>query len=167
VVVVLDPLTMEPGGTPSWQTVCEGGLAVAKHVLHHAGWLTACVRHAAKTARPLRIVQGTIATTPAARAAAQAIGQMARSANALTDPPGIDACSISVESQAVGDLAALGHLVARLVQADDGRMLSGAEMVVRPGWLGVRKHPEPLGTVSFAGPAIPASAVDALRAIVT
>jgi hypothetical protein len=87
---------------------------------------------------------------------------MARSAND-TPAVGIDVFSVAMESADRGDAAALAHLVARLVAAEDTVALRGAELVVQHQWIGVRSHPGPIATVSFGGPAIPAWVPDALR----
>jgi hypothetical protein len=95
--------------------------------------------------------------------AAQAVAQMARSANDVAMPDPFDVFSITVESDADSDLEASSRLAARLVGADDSPALKGAELVVGRGWLGVRRHPEPAATISFGGPAIPAFVDEALR----
>jgi hypothetical protein len=44
--------------------------------------------------------------------------------------------------------------------------LAGAELVVGPGWLGLRSHPRPLGTVTYGGPEVPDWIDDAFRDMV-
>jgi len=43
--------------------------------------------------------------------------------------------------------------------------LAGAGLVVREGWIGLRRHPQPIGTVTYGGPAVPAWLDNALREI--
>ena len=53
---------------------------------------------------------------------------------------------------------AIGHaaeLAAYLAGAPDVRTLSGAELVVARDWLGLRSHPHPAWSASFAGPDVP------------
>jgi hypothetical protein len=33
--------------------------------------------------------------------------------------------------------------------------LAGAELAAGPGWLGLRSHPRPVGTVTYGGPELP------------
>jgi hypothetical protein len=35
------------------------------------------------------------------------------------------------------------------------RALAGAELAVGAGWLGLRSHPRPIGSVTYGGPAVP------------
>ena len=44
---------------------------------------------------------------------------------------------------------------AHLLAHPEAGALAGAELVVGPGWLGLRAHPRPIGTVVYGGPAIP------------
>jgi hypothetical protein len=44
--------------------------------------------------------------------------------------------------------------------------LAGAELVIGTGWIGLRAHPRPIGTVVYGGPEIPGWMDDALREIV-
>jgi hypothetical protein len=48
-----------------------------------------------------------------------------------------------------------GELAAHLLAEPETAPLAGAELVVGPGWLGLRSHPRPLGTVTYGGPAVP------------
>jgi NAD(P)-dependent dehydrogenase (short-subunit alcohol dehydrogenase family) len=148
---------------PAWQHLIDAHAGTAEHVLAHAAWLRAATRQAAP---PRRIVHVTPATTAAGRTGAQAVAQMARSANETPTPVPLDAFAVSVETALPDhpiDVQALGGLVARLVAAEDTRGLRGAELVVGRGWMGLRSHPGPLATISFGGPAIPGWVDEALR----
>jgi hypothetical protein len=111
---------------------------------------------------------------------AQAVAQLARSANETPTVTLIDTFAVSDERAGVsaGEMGAdaaaggtdggrpLAELVARLAGADDARSLSGAELVMRAHWVGLRTHPAPRGSVSFGGPAIPDWVQDGLREII-
>jgi NAD(P)-dependent dehydrogenase (short-subunit alcohol dehydrogenase family) len=135
-----------------WRQVVHDHRQNVGRLLFHAAWTRAVARLSAATGRPVRLVHVVPAGGPAGRSAAQAVAQMARSAN---ESPGVVSTSVSVESEAGVDRGPLAHLVARLVCADDAAALAGAELVVARGWLGIRSHPEPAATVSFGGPEIP------------
>jgi hypothetical protein len=48
-----------------------------------------------------------------------------------------------------------GELVGYLLADPEAAPLAGAELVVGPGWLGLRSHPRPIGTVTYGGPEVP------------
>jgi NAD(P)-dependent dehydrogenase (short-subunit alcohol dehydrogenase family) len=155
VVVVLGASARPGGERPPWEELLLAHTATADHVLGHAAWLRAACHHANATGRRVRTVHLTRATSSAGRTAAQAVAQMARSANRTTPPSLLDAFSVSIETDQPSDIEAVGHLVGRLVRADDTLALRGAELAAGRGWIGLRSHPGPAATVSFGGPAIP------------
>jgi hypothetical protein len=57
----------------------------------------------------------------------------------------------------------VGHL---LGHRESGAALAGAELVVGTGWIGLRAHPRPIGTVVYGGPQIPGWMDGALGEIV-
>ena len=63
---------------------------------------------------------------------------------------------ISCESPRPADRLAAAELAALVVaRTDAAAALSGAELCVGEGWLGLRSHPAPAWTVSFGGPDVP------------
>ena len=62
---------------------------------------------------------------------------------------------ISSESADPADRAAVAELAAHLVAGSDLDDLSGAELCAGSGWLGLRSHPAPTGSVNFGGPEVP------------
>jgi hypothetical protein len=60
----------------------------------------------------------------------------------------------------------VGELVGHLLAEPEAPPLAGAELVVGPGWLGLRSHPRPLGTVTYGGPEVPDWIDDAFRDMV-
>ncbi len=49
----------------------------------------------------------------------------------------------------------VGELVGHLLAEPESAPLAGAELVVGAGWLGLRSHPRPIGTVTYGGPEVP------------
>jgi NAD(P)-dependent dehydrogenase (short-subunit alcohol dehydrogenase family) len=163
VVASTTPASPEPDDRPAWGRLLDAQAAAVGHVMYQAAWLRAAARYAFENSRPLRLVLLTTVKGDEGRPTAQAVAQIARSINDSTTPVPLDAFSVTVEGTRHSDMQAASRLVARLVGADDALALRGAELVVSSGWLGLRSHPEPAMTVSFGGPAIPASVADALR----
>ncbi|HEY2430293.1 MAG TPA: hypothetical protein VGI06_15240, partial [Acidimicrobiales bacterium] len=83
-----------------------------------------------------------------------ASAQLARAAAGATEGR-VTAFAASIEAPekeaAVPAAALVGHLLAH----DDARGLAGAELVVGAGWLGLRSHPRPVGSVVYGGPDVP------------
>jgi hypothetical protein len=79
----------------------------------------------------------------------------------------VDAFAIGVETAEESERRSVADLVAHLVGHVESGALSGAELVLASGWLGLRSHPSPAATISFGGPAIPDWLDATLRKIVT
>ena len=162
VVIAPGPFAAPGAPAPSWPHLLAGYAATADHVLSHAGWLQAVARHAVRTARPVRVMHLADATSPPLRAAAQAVAQLARCAT-LVRPGLIDVFSIALETAEPADRQPVAHLTARLLWSGDATALRGAELVARPGWIGLRSHPAPAATASYGTSALPPWITDWLR----
>lgn len=162
VVIAPGPFAAPGPAAPPWPQVLAGYAATADHVLSHAGWLQAVARHAVRTSRPVRVMHLADATSPPLRAAAQAVAQLARCAT-LVRPGLIDVFSIALETAEPADHQPVAHLTARLLWSGDATALRGAELVARPGWIGLRSHPAPSATASYGTSAIPPWITDWLR----
>jgi len=162
--VVIAPGPFAPPGppAPSWPHLLAGCAPTADQVLSHAGWLQAVARHAVRTSRPVRVVHLADATSPPLRAAAQAVAQLARCAS-LVRPGLIDVFSVALETAEPADHQPVAHLTARLLWSSDATALHGAELVARPGWIGLRSHPAPAATASYGTSALPPWIPDWLR----
>ncbi|EIV96306.1 SDR family NAD(P)-dependent oxidoreductase [Frankia sp. QA3] len=170
VVVIHGTQAIGVGGQPvvDWPAILASHAGTAATILGHAAWSRAAARHVAATGRALRVVHVVPALTPGGRSAAQAVTQLARSVNdtpiTSTGPePGLLEFAVSVESPHPADRVGLVELVASLVAAPDTASLAGAELVVRPGWLGLRAHPAPAVTASLAGAELGPWTDDVLR----
>jgi NAD(P)-dependent dehydrogenase (short-subunit alcohol dehydrogenase family) len=148
------PNSPGPAASSAWQEMLDGYCGTAEAVLSHVGWLQAAVRQAVHASRPLRVMHLADATSPPRRPAAQAVAQLARCAGLLR-PGQIDVLSIAVETAEQADHKPLAHLVARVLWSGDATALRGAELVARPGWIGIRSHPGPAATACYGTPAIP------------
>jgi len=74
---------------------------------------------------------------------------------------------VGIESASADAAEQTGELVGHLLgHPDSSAGLAGAELVVGPGWIGLRAHPRPIGTVVYGGPAVPGWVDGALREIV-
>ena len=162
VIIAPGPFAASGPAVPSWQEMMTGYAATAGHVLSHAGWLQAVARHAVRTSRPVRVMHLADATSPPLRASAQAVAQLARCATLLR-PGLVDVFSIALETAEPADHEPVAHLTARLVWAGDATALRGAELVARPGWIGLRSHPAPVATASYGTSALPSWIPDWLR----
>jgi hypothetical protein len=165
IVVSRIPAPEDARDGAGWVRLLAAQAPTTHHVKAHGAWLRAAARYARESHRPLRVVHVTRLESEEARPAAQAVAQMARSANDVKLPESLEVFSLTVESIGDSDIAATGHVAARLVGADDAAALTGAELVMGPGWLGLRSHPEPAATISFGGPAIPAFVDEVLQQV--
>ncbi len=147
-----------------WQRMLEEHEMTTEHLRVDAAWYRAVADFSAAHERPVRAVMLVDATNSAGRSRAQAATQLSRSAHTATDCR-VDACTISMESVAVDDVCAAAELAAHLVCGPDTAALSGAELMVDSGWIGLRSHPRPTATISYGGPSIPDWLDDALRRI--
>jgi hypothetical protein len=164
VVIAPGPFAAPGPGAASWEQMLAGYSATADRVLCYAGWLQAAARHAVRTSRPIRVMHLADATSPPLRAAAQAVAQLAR-CGSLIRPGLIDVFSIALETAEPADHQPVADLIARLLWSGDASALRGAELVARPGWIGIRSHPGPAATASYGTSAIPSWIGDWLRAV--
>jgi NAD(P)-dependent dehydrogenase (short-subunit alcohol dehydrogenase family) len=162
--VVIAPGSFAPVPAASWEQLLAGYSATADRVRCHAGWLQAAARHAVRTSRPLRVMHLVDATSPPLRAAGQAVAQLAR-CGSLVRPGLIDVFSIALETAEPADHQPVAQLIARLLWSGDASALRGAELVARPGWIGIRSHPGPAATASYGTSAIPSWIGDWLGAV--
>jgi len=107
----------------------------------------------------------TDATTTGGGSRAQAAAQHARVAAGATEGR-VTAFAVGLE--AAEDVAGptTGGLVAHLLTHPDAGALAGAELVVGDGWLGLRSHPRPVGSVTYGGPGVPDWLDGTLREII-
>jgi NAD(P)-dependent dehydrogenase (short-subunit alcohol dehydrogenase family) len=168
----IDAIVVAPEGRP--QTASTGGWEqlLAEHrgiiddIYTDAGWARAAADYATSTARPIQLVTLTDAATTGGRSRAQASAQLARVARGSTEGR-VTAFATSIETSEVEAAQPVGELVAHLLANPDAAALAGAELVMGGGWIGLRGHPRPIGSVTYGGPAVPDWLDTTLREIVT
>jgi hypothetical protein len=77
----------------------------------------------------------------------------------------ITAFAASIEAPEVSAAQPVAELVAHLLGAPEATALAGAELVIGAGWLGLRSHPRPIGSITYGGPAVPDWLDDTLRKV--
>jgi NAD(P)-dependent dehydrogenase (short-subunit alcohol dehydrogenase family) len=157
------PGTASTGGD-GWEQVLSGHRGIVEGIHTDAGWARATADYAAATEHSVRLVTLTDATTPGGRSRAQASAQLSRIAAGSTEGR-VTAFAASLEAPEAAVAEVTGELVAQLL-SDPEAALAGGELAVGPGWLGLRSHPRPVGTVIYGGPHVPPWLDTTLREIV-
>jgi NAD(P)-dependent dehydrogenase (short-subunit alcohol dehydrogenase family) len=148
-----------------WERILAEHAGIVDHIHTDAGWARAAADYAAGAERPVRLVILTDAATAGGRSRAQAWAQLARVGLATTHGR-VAAFAVSIEAPEVDAAPPAGELVAHLLGHPDATALAGAELAIGPGWLGLRSHPRPIGSITYGGPALPEWLDDAIREIV-
>ncbi len=165
--IVVAPAGRQPADASGdgWERVLAEHRGIVEHIHTDAGWARATADYAAAAARPVQLVTLTDATTAEGRSRAQAAAQHARVALGATEGR-VTAFSASIETSEEEAARPAGELVAHLLGHPDAAALAGAELVVGGGWLGLRSHPRPIGSITYGGPAVPEWLDATLREIV-
>jgi NAD(P)-dependent dehydrogenase (short-subunit alcohol dehydrogenase family) len=161
VVVALSGGEVASSDGRGWQRILDEHTGIVDQVATDAAWARAVADLSQGREHAVRLVTVVDASNAGGRSRAAAATQLSRAAHGGTGDR-VDAVALSVEAHG----QPIGEIVAHLVCSDDAAALSGAELVVGPGWFGVRSHPYPAGTVSFGGPAVPAWVDEVLHEIV-
>jgi hypothetical protein len=143
----------DAGGThDDWQSVLAAHTGLRPAIMEDARWARACAEHAATRRRALGLVHLVDAVGAGGRTRSQAAAQLSRASSGATEGL-VTAHAIAIETDEIGeDVCAL---VGMLIHDDRARALSGAELVAGRGWLGLRCHPCPVGSVVFGEPRVP------------
>jgi hypothetical protein len=165
--VVVAPAGRQPTAASAngWERVLVEHRGIVEHIHADAGWARAAADYAASTARHVALVTLTDAVTTEGRSRAQASAQHARVAVGATEGR-ITAFAASIEASEEGAAQPASELVAHLLGHPEAAALAGAELVVGGGWLGLRSHPRPIGSITYGGPAVPDWLDATLREIV-
>ena len=162
VVVALSGPPSEGAAPEGWQRALAEHGRIIDDIHADAAWARAVSDYSAHTDRALRLVTVTDATTAGGRSRAQAAAQLSRAAVGATGAR-VTAFAVSMEAPEAAGARSTGELVAHLLGRADATALAGAELAVGAGWIGLRSHPRPLGSVIFGGPAVPDWLDDTLR----
>lgn len=138
----------------AWRRVLAEHAGIVAAIHADAAWARAATDLASATGRSIRLVTLTDATTAGGRSRAQAAAHHARAARRATEER-VAAFGVSVETAADDDLPAAAELAAHLVCNEAASSLSGAELVAGPGWVGLRSHPRPRGSIVLGDAAVP------------
>jgi hypothetical protein len=150
--------------TSSWKQILDEHAGITDKIRADAGWVRAASDYSVSANRPVQVITITDAVSSAGRSRAQAVAQLARGAQAATSGR-VKAYSISVESAEASERRPVAELVAHLLGG--GEALVGAELVAGSGWLGLRSHPAPAGSISFGGPPVPDWLDGVLRQVIS
>jgi NAD(P)-dependent dehydrogenase (short-subunit alcohol dehydrogenase family) len=168
----VDAVVVAPAGghgtaSPSqgWEQVLADHRAIVEHIHTDAGWARATADYAIGASRPVQLVTLTDATTAGGRSRAQAAAQFARIGGGSTQGL-VNAFAAGIEAAEEDAGPSVGALVANLLGDPDAAGLAGAELVVGAGWLGLRSHPRPVGSVTYGGPDVPGWLDATLREVV-
>ena len=165
VVVALPGPARTGASAEEWPGILSDHDGILDRLHADAAWTRAVADYAAREDRPVRLVTLTDAASPAGRSRAQASAQLARVAASATERR-VDAFSVGLEALEGESGDAAAELVAHLLSHPDANALTGAELAVGDGWIGLRSHPRPTGTVVYGGPSIPEWLDGALQEIV-
>lgn len=154
IVVALGGGVPTAASTDGWEGVLAEHGGIVEQIHADAGWARAAADYAASSGRPVRLVTLTDATTAGGRSRAQASVQLARAAASSTDGR-VTAFAASIEASETAAAKPASELVAHLLGHPDAVALAGAELVIGDGWLGLRGHPRPMGSIVYGGPALP------------
>jgi NAD(P)-dependent dehydrogenase (short-subunit alcohol dehydrogenase family) len=160
--VVVATRSRRPARTSGWEQVLDDHDGVVDEVIADAGWARAVADHASSSTAAVRLVTLADATSSAGRSRAQASAQLSRASRRATDER-VAAFAVSVESASAGDLTAAGELAAHLACHPSAPDLSGAELAVGAGWLGLRSHPRPGPSITLGRAEVPAWFDDVLH----
>jgi NAD(P)-dependent dehydrogenase (short-subunit alcohol dehydrogenase family) len=163
-VVALAAGPAAPGGA-AWERILAEHADVAGGIASDAAWARAIADHATATDRPVQLLTLSDARSSGGRSRAQASAQLARSARTATHDR-VTAYAVSLEGGDAASRRVAGDLAAHLLCSPGTESLSGSELVVSDGWIGIRRHPHPSGSVTFGGPSVPAWLDTALREMV-
>ncbi len=165
IVLALDAHPPAAATSPDWASILADHHGIVENLHADAAWSRAAADYAALANHRIRLVTLTAATTSAGRSRAQAAAQLARVAAGATEGR-VTAFAAGVEAPDAEAGPVVGELVGHLLAEPEAPPLAGAELVVGPGWLGLRSHPRPLGTVTYGGPEVPDWIDDAFRDMV-
>lgn len=165
VVLAIEGATAPSTAPTGWERALADHAGIVDALHADAGWTRAVADHAVGADRPVRLVTLTDATTSGGLSRAQAAAQLARAGLGATGDR-VAAFAVSVEVPKGPDRHPMGELVAHLVCDPDAVALAGAELAVGPGWIGLRSHPRPGGSITFGGPEVPGWLDSTLRRIV-
>jgi hypothetical protein len=165
VVVALAGVPAASSGASTWETMLSEHRSIVEDLHTDASWARAAADYAAGVDRPVQLVTLTDATTSAGKSRAQAATQHARVAVSATEGR-VTAFAVGIETSEEEAAEPAAELVAHLLTRPEAEALNGAELAIGAGWIGLRSHPRPTGSITFGGPGVPAWLDGVLREMV-
>lgn len=165
VIVALAGVPAAGSAAGTWEAMLSEHGSIVEDLHTDAGWARAAADYAAAADRAVQLITLTDATTSAGKSRAQAATQHARVAVSATEGK-VTAFAIGIEAAEEEAAEPAAELVAHLLTHSEAETLNGAELVVGTGWIGLRSHPRPTGSITFGGPAVPAWLDGVLREMV-
>jgi hypothetical protein len=156
----IDAIVVASAGHPpttsveGWERVLADHGGIIDDVHTDAGWARAAADYAVGADRPVRLMTLTDAVTAGGRSRAQASAQLARAAAGSVDGR-VTAFAASIEGSDSAVAGPAAELVAHLLTDPETPVLGGAELAVGKGWVGLRRHPQPAGAITYGGPEVP------------
>ena len=154
VVVALAGGGPSPGAPSEWQRVLADHEGIVDQLHADAAWVRAVADCSERADRPVRLVTLTDAATAGGRSRAQAAAQLSRVGRSATGDR-VSAFAVGIEGPGPSAVRPAVALAAHLVCSPDAVALAGAELVAGDGWLGLRSHPRPAGSIVLGGAEVP------------
>jgi NAD(P)-dependent dehydrogenase (short-subunit alcohol dehydrogenase family) len=167
----IDAVVIALAGTPAsskpgtWEGMVGEHRSIVEDLHTDAGWARAAADYAAGADRAIQLITLTDATTSGGKSRAQAATQHARVAVSATDGK-VTAFAVGIEASEEAAAGPAAELVAHLLTHPEAATLNGAELAIGAGWVGLRSHPRPTGSVTFGGPGVPVWLDAVLREVV-
>ncbi len=133
---------------PGWERTLAEHAGIADQIYADAAWSRAVADHANATGRSCAWSPSPTPPAPGVAAGPRRSPSTPGRRQGATDGR-LAAFAVGVETTDPADLPAVGELAAHLVASPEAPALSGAELVVGPGWLGLRSHPRVGASLSF------------------
>ena len=165
VVVAPAGRELRKGRIDGWERLLAEHEGIIEDIHTDAAWARAVADYAAASGRPVRLVTITDATTSGGRSRGQAAAQLARAAAGSTQGR-VGAFAVSVETPEEQGARPAAELVAYLIGQSEATSVAGSELAIGAGWVGLRSHPRPVGSVTYGGPSVPSWLDRTLREIV-
>ncbi|MHB8438654.1 MAG: SDR family NAD(P)-dependent oxidoreductase [Acidimicrobiales bacterium] len=165
IVVATSGTEVRAPAIEAWQRVLAEHRGIVASIHGDAAWARAAADYATAGAKAIALVTLVDANSAGGRSRAQAAAQLSRVSKQTTEGR-VAAFALSIESSGESAGPSAGELVSQLLVNPEAAALSGAELVVGAGWIGLRSHPRPIGSVVYGGPEVPPWLDDTLRQVV-
>jgi NAD(P)-dependent dehydrogenase (short-subunit alcohol dehydrogenase family) len=164
-VVALEGAHAE-GLAGGWQEILASHEGIENRLRRDALWFRAMADRAARDESATRVISLVPAHSASGHTRAMSVTQLTRAARGATGGR-IDAFAVALSTAQPDSFPAAATLTAHLACSPDAPQLSGAELFVDRGHIGLHSHPGLAGTISYGGPDLPTWLDPALRSMLT